>query len=801
MSGAFRKPCIMIIVACLFLSSTIVTIHKSSESSTILTDDHINFRSGEHGISLSLPTNQPDTVLFAPGGITNIEFFLEHTGSTTSELQVVFDLSSSLPSTWSDPIWDKPSGYLLQGSGAFARPILAIEVPDGDLSTAPDKLEVEARAFADNIDGTSTEVAMEVYVLDIIVGLLHDSPHISIYEDLEHQTQIADSSQSELYDINLQHDIDDDEVGFFYIDIFNPSLYHDNYVIKLNERPGGWQFQFLDNETGLELSNQGPFITTPVIGSRESMTINLRLYPPSEMGVGDDKGKVTIEFISIGDNNFTTQVSFTVNKDYGIFARVASDSDLGAIGYVGPINPGDHANFTLLVTETIPNQNLWQLINYSDSPESHSDWDLSFKDANDDLISQIDLITGVDYEVQIKIKLPDRIEAGTYTIKIMVSEFGVDINDATYYSLDIAIKVDEFVEPDGIQIRSGISTPFYVSPYLDNNQKNVSLSVLNNNNIPIGVRIEVECPEYWHCILNRSIVTVGAEVIPISRINAYRSESIVAELIPPQNISGDVDIEFTINSIPVGIEQTDYSPPPYSPLFETDWQFSFSTKGFDFDNDGVNDYTDAFPFNPNETHDDDGDGIGNNSDAFPHDANETLDSDNDGVGDNLDQFPLNSNETKDSDNDGIGNNADAFPEDALEWEDTDGDGVGDNSDLLPNNPDVRFIEDIALQKDDKTSSYLLTLAIIVLTLVILVVAYKSGVLKSKDKSPIDNKHETSVINDQTHQTQSSIIQVQDDEQNHRNEQWTDDDGYTWKKDGELLYWWNGDKWERFEKLL
>ena len=167
----------------------------------------------------------------------------------------------------------------------------------------------------------------------------------------------------------------------------------------------------------------------------------------------------------------------------------------------------------------------------------------------------------------------------------------------------------------------------------------------------------------------------------------------------------------------------------------------------------------------------------------------------------MDQFPLNSNETKDSDNDGIGNNADAFPEDALEWEDTDGDGVGDNSDLLPNNPDVRFIEDIALQKEDKTSSYLLTLAIIVLTLVILVVAYKSGVLKSKDKSPIDNKHETSVINDQTHQTQSSIIQVQDDEQNHRNEQWTDDDGYTWKKDGELLYWWNGDKWEKFEKLL
>ena len=78
------------------------------------------------------------------------------------------------------------------------------------------------------------------------------------------------------------------------------------------------------------------------------------------------------------------------------------------------------------------------------------------------------------------------------------------------------------------------------------------------------------------------------------------------------------------------------------------------------------------------------------------------------------------------------------------------------------------------------------------------VGYKSGTLKSKDQSLIDSKDETSMIKHQTRQTQPNIIQVQADEQSHQSEQWTDDDGYTWKKDGELLYWWNGDKWERFD---
>jgi hypothetical protein len=144
----------------------------------------------------------------------------------------------------------------------------------------------------------------------------------------------------------------------------------------------------------------------------------------------------------------------------------------------------------------------------------------------------------------------------------------------------------------------------------------------------------------------------------------------------------------------------------------------------DFDNDGVSDSADAFPFNPAEWLDTDADGIGNNADtdddndtfadnvdAFPLDNAEWLDTDSDGTGnnadtdddndtfaDNVDAFPLDNTEWLDTDSDGTGNNADidddndtfadtvdAFPLDNTEWLDTDSDGTGNNADTDDDN--------------------------------------------------------------------------------------------------------------------
>ena len=168
----------------------------------------------------------------------------------------------------------------------------------------------------------------------------------------------------------------------------------------------------------------------------------------------------------------------------------------------------------------------------------------------------------------------------------------------------------------------------------------------------------------------------------------------------------------------------------------------------DSDNDGVNDETDMFPDDPNESEDADEDGIGDNADTdddndgtpddqddFPFDETETTDTDGDGIGDNTDTdddndnvndsqdtFPNDPNEWSDLDGDGIGDNADtdddndgtpddqdAFPYDENETSDSDGDGVGDNSDAFPNNAnesvdtDGDGIGDNADQCDDTES--------------------------------------------------------------------------------------------------
>ncbi len=104
----------------------------------------------------------------------------------------------------------------------------------------------------------------------------------------------------------------------------------------------------------------------------------------------------------------------------------------------------------------------------------------------------------------------------------------------------------------------------------------------------------------------------------------------------------------------------------------------------DSDNDGVYDFNDEFPHDPDCVEDSDGDGVCDNNDAFPNDPSETEDSDGDGVGDNADEFPHDPDCVEDSDNDGVCDNKDAFPDNPEYQDDSDGDGVADRIDDCPN---------------------------------------------------------------------------------------------------------------------
>jgi hypothetical protein len=109
----------------------------------------------------------------------------------------------------------------------------------------------------------------------------------------------------------------------------------------------------------------------------------------------------------------------------------------------------------------------------------------------------------------------------------------------------------------------------------------------------------------------------------------------------------------------------------------------------DYDNDGVINVDDVYPFDDSEHSDYDGDGLGDNADIdddndgvedlndlFPFDELEQYDSDGDGIGDYADL---------DDDNDGYSDDSDMFPMDSTENNDTDGDGIGDNADTDDDN--------------------------------------------------------------------------------------------------------------------
>ncbi len=167
--------------------------------------------------------------------------------------------------------------------------------------------------------------------------------------------------------------------------------------------------------------------------------------------------------------------------------------------------------------------------------------------------------------------------------------------------------------------------------------------------------------------------------------------------------SGDIEVVFRAVSIVTDFDgdgvddRSDAFPEDESEAFDTDGDGTGDNADLDDDNDGTDDIDDAFPLDAREVADFDGDGVGDNADTdddndgvadaddrFPNDDAEFLDADNDGTGDNADA---------DDDNDGTPDELDAFPTDGAEIADTDGDGIGNNADTDDDNDGVLDADD------------------------------------------------------------------------------------------------------------
>ncbi|MEC7178062.1 MAG: hypothetical protein VXW28_02075 [Candidatus Thermoplasmatota archaeon] len=545
---------------------------KDIQGHTVLFE-HQGLEFMEHGIYLTLPSNQPDTVLIAPGQTSSVEFLIEHTGSTSSDLEVVFDLARSLPSSWSDPIWDKPQGYSLQGGSSSARPILQIDVPEGDLSNTPEKLEVEARAFAD-IDGTVTEVAIVEIVLNIEEVGVYAPPRVSIYEDEEHQIQISDSTRPEFYDETLSHYVDSDEIGDFYIDVFNSGFDTDSFFIRVNEMPTSWQYKFFDNDTGMELIEEGINSVTPDIGSGDVLTIRMEIYPPVDRDA-QDIGMVSFDTTSSGDSNLQTESRFTVHRTFGILAEVISDSDGGDLGTVGPIEPGQSLSYSVRVSDTsdLAGETTWRLVNpkdlkrNTDADMGYSSWDYTITDNQGNDIIVINLAADTYEDIVLGITLPENVEAGNQTIYLRVSEEGVDTDEARYFDLPVTVVVEEDVQPG----RLPITQKSEYTRFSSDETKNIEFRISNDNNIPLDVVIELEEPNGWEGEIAVTSSQVGGGFLLVT-LPPYTSKDFFVELTAPSNLKDGTDVEFVLKVTPLDDEV------PYSSDYTQLSKFNFKTE-------------------------------------------------------------------------------------------------------------------------------------------------------------------------------------------------------------------------------
>ena len=525
--------------------------------------EHSDITFVEHDIYLTLPSSQPDIVLIAPGQTSSIEFLIEHTGSTSSSMNVIFDLvGSPFPSSWSDPVWDQPNGYLLNGGGTFARPILTFDVVDGDLTNAPSSIEIEARAYADTENAQDDQVAIKTIVLSIEESEVLAPPRIAVFEDFEHQIQIADSTRLEAYDETLSHYVDaGDAKGEFFVDVFNAGFVTDSYRFRVTDFPDAWQFKFYDNDTGMELSEDGIYVVTPDIGSNQILTIRMDIFPPNERDA-QDIGLVEFSVSSSSDTSLSTSISFTVHRTFGILVEVIADSDGGTLGTVGPVSPDSSMYYNMRITDSSDTlgQTRWRIINPADlernyetsdgNDTDYGTWDYELSNGTESNIVVINLEADEHADIKLDLKLSPKVEAGFHTVYVRIIEENVDSEEARYFDLPITVEVREEVQPGQLEITDASSE---IIQFESNIERNINFKIDNQNNIPLDVFITFDEPNGWDVMIRASSDQAGSAFLRLT-LPAYSSKDFSVVVTPPSYLKNHDEVKITLTVTPMDQE-------------------------------------------------------------------------------------------------------------------------------------------------------------------------------------------------------------------------------------------------------
>ena len=534
----------------------------------------------ENDVYLTLPSNQPDVVLFAPGAVVQVEFLVEHTGSSSSSIDVIFDLETNLPSSWSDPQWSAPSNtYTLTGGGDSVLPELILEVPEGDLDSAPDSLEIEARVYAQNEQGQNQEVAIRTLSLEFEEVDTLAAPRIFVYEDDEHQKQIADSTRPEAYDETLSHYVDADEIGDFYIDVFNLGFQTDSFKMRVLEQPDDWQYRFYDNDTGLELAEEGIYSLTPDIGSTQILTIRMEVYPPADRD-GVDIGLFEISVSSKEDSELRTDVAFTVHRTFGILVEVISDSDGtgedNPLGQVGPVTGDATVYFNLRVTDssdTGAGSTTWKIVNPRDVEQNaennpkYAAWDYIISNGTNSNLVAVNLAPDEYIDMKLEITLRGQVEAGEHTVYTRIIEEGVDVEDARYFDLPVKVVIQEEVVPNRLEITDKTEK----SRFAPGESKNLEYRISNQNNIPLDVVIRLDQPPGWEGAIRATSSQQGSDFLIIN-LPAYSSKDFSVTMVAPEDLKDSEEAQFEFRVTPMNNET------PFADEYVQKFTFSYMTE-------------------------------------------------------------------------------------------------------------------------------------------------------------------------------------------------------------------------------
>ena len=536
----------------------------------------------EHDVYLSLPQNQPNVVLFAPGQTSRLNLLIEHTGSSTASLDVVFDLAGNLPIEWADPIWSQASGsYTLTGGGDSKIPELLIEVPEMDLSDAPEYLDVEARVYATNGQGQNQEVAIKSLRIPFEEVDVYAPPRISVYEDVEHQKQVADSTRPEAFDEGLSHYVDAlNGSENFYIDIFNSGFDIDSFKIRVLEQPDDWDYRFYSNETGAELSEDTIYHITPDIGSTQFSTVRMEIFSPVDRD-SPDIGLFSLAIISMEGDDLRTDVAFTVHRTFGILAEIIADSDGvsegNLLGQVGPVSPNQDVWYNFRISDTSgTNQTdtTWKIVNPSDLSRNsennpkYTAWQYSISNDTNDNIVIVNLPPDGYVDLRLDIQLNGQVEAGEHIIYTRIVEEGVqEENEPRQFDLPVKVIVKEDVVPGRIEITAKTEA----SRFSAGEEKNLEFKITNLNNVELDMVILLDEPVGWNGAIRASSNQVGFDFL-ILKLSAYESKNFSLSMTAPESLKDSTSVSFEFEVTPMNNET------PFAEEYEQTFTFQYMTE-------------------------------------------------------------------------------------------------------------------------------------------------------------------------------------------------------------------------------